>query len=358
MQKEIKNLLLWNQGKKPEPIEIELAPTLDCNLNCLFCWRQGTKYKKSDELSLADYKKIIDQASNLGVKSIKIIGGGEALFRKDIIDLMLYIKKKSLFGYICTNGNLFNKDSIEGLVKSNWDHIKISFHSPNAKTNDFLVGRKGAFNKVIENIKLINHFKNKYGRKVPFIEIGYVLVNKNHTSILEMLKLCRDLKVNAFFVEPITVYSKKGEKLRLSKKQSKEFGEIAKKGLDFAKKYHIQTNLDTFLSEDLVEKTGKIDISVLKANQEGFLGVPCYEPWLRIGIRVNGEVCPCGFFDTKTTENIKENSLQEIWYGPYFNTLRKNMLSGNLPEHCRKCCTTLVMNNINLRKELGKYIKK
>jgi radical SAM protein with 4Fe4S-binding SPASM domain len=358
MQQEIKNLIAWHKGKKPGPIEIELAPTLDCNLNCLFCWRQGSKYKRADELSLLDYKNIIDQATKLGVKSVKIIGGGEALFRKDMIELMLYLKKKNLSGYICTNGTLFNEDSIEQLVKSGWNHIKISLHGPNPKTNDYLVDRKGAFNNVLANIKQINDFKQKYKKNLPFVEIGYVLVNKNYKGILDMFELCRALKVDALFVEPITVYSKKGEKLRLSKKQINEFKEIAKNGSLLAKQYAIHTNLHSFVSEDLIEKTGQIDSSILKANQKGFLGVPCYEPWLRIGIRVNGDICPCGFFDTTTTENIKEKSLKEIWYGSYFTNLRKNMLSGNLPDHCRKCCTTLVMNNIYLRNEFEKCIKK
>lgn len=349
MKEIIRRLKRWKKGKTTPPYGIELAPTLRCNINCLFCWREETKNTDySNELSFEDYKKIIEESSDLGIKEIKIIGGGDALCKEKIIDLMCLIKDKGMFGYICTNGLLLNEESIKRLVEKRWDHIKFSFHAPDEKTNHEITRSKESFKRVLENIKIIN----KYKKDKPKLEFGMVLINKNYKKVKEMIQLAKDLKVESVFIEPVTVYSKLGKKLKLNKKQVKEFQEIAKKAHILAQDYGIETNLQNFYSPVLVEKTSRMDEVILKNHEKGFANSACFEPFYRIGIRVDGQVCPCGFFDEESPENIKYKSLKEIWYGPYFNNLRIRMMNKDLPKQCKKCCTTLITNNQEIRKRL------
>jgi len=356
MEEKIERILKWARGEKAMPYSIEISPTLRCNLNCLFCWRYGKKVNYGEELSLEDYKRILKEANQLGVKEIRIIGGGEPLMRKDIIEIMKLVKKYRMFGYICTNGTLFTPDMIKVLVKIGWDHVKISFHGPNKKIQNNL-SQGESFEKVIRNIKNFVLYKRKLKTEKPKLEIGFVLNKLNFRKIIQMIKLAKKLNVQAFFIEPLTVYTEKGRMLKLSKEEVQEFKKLAKKAFTFAN--GLETNLQQFFSTELIENTGRMIKEIrkmIKNKKRNFLSIPCYEPWWRMGIRVDGWVCPCGFLDQSTTENVKKKSLKEIWFGDYFEKRRKDLMNKNIPEYCQKCCTTLVQYNKIIRDELSKFL--
>lgn len=358
MNIKIERLLKWSKGENAPPLSIELSLTLRCNLNCLFCWRYGKKnIDYGEELSLKKYNEIIEEASNIGVKEVRIIGGGEPLLRKDTFEIMKNVKSKGMFGYICTNGTFFTKEMIETLVKIGWDHIKISFHGSCAETHDKLVQKNGAFEKCVEVLNTFRNLKESLKEK-PYLEIGVVLVKDNYREIVDLIDLARELSVQAVFVEPITIYTKTGEKLKPDKKDYKVFEKLAIKAKEKAERFGIDTNLSNFIDSKFIEKTGEMTDLIeadIMGKKNDFFSVPCYEPWYRIGIRVDGAVCPCGFFDQGTPENIKNKSLEEIWYGDYFNKRREQLLDKNLPPHCKKCCVTLVVNNKIIRNELEKF---
>jgi MoaA/NifB/PqqE/SkfB family radical SAM enzyme len=356
MDEKIERLVKWAKGRKSLPYSLELSPTLKCNLNCLFCWRYGKNVYSKNELSLEEYKRVLKEANELKIREIRVIGGGEPLLRKDTFEIMKEVKKYGMFGYICTNGTLFSKEMIEKLVKIGWEHVKISLHAPDKKTQDFLAQGK-SFEKVIKNIKSFVEWKKKLKSEKPKLEIGLVLNKINFRKVPLMIKLAKKLNVQAFFIEPITVYTERGKRLKLTKKEAEEFKKIAKVAYQLAN--GLETNLQQFFSPELIEKTGKMIEEIkklVKSKRKDFLSIPCFEPWWRMGIRVDGYVCPCGFLDQSTTENIREKSLREIWFGKYFQKRRKGLLFKNIPDYCKKCCTTLVQFNQIIRDQLEKAI--
>jgi len=356
MDEKIERLTEWARRGKALPYSIELSPTLRCNLNCLFCWRYGKKINYGKELTLEEYKRILKEAHQLKVREIRIIGGGEPLLRKDTFEIMKVVKNYGMFGYICTNGTLFSNEIIKTLVAIGWDRVKISLHAPNKKNQDFLTQRE-SFKKIIKNIRSFVNFKKKMKSDKPKIEIGFVLNKRNFRETISMVKLTNKLKIQAFFVEPITVYTEMGERLKLKKQEAKEFEKIAKNAYSIAN--NLETNLQQFFSTDLTEKTGKMTEEIkklVKNKRKDFLSIPCYEPWWRIGIRNDGLVCPCGFLDQNTTENVREKGLEEIWFGKYFEMRRKQLLNKKLPKYCERCCTTLVLSNQLIRDELSKLL--
>jgi len=356
MDEKIERLLEWAKGRKSLPYSLELSPTLRCNLNCLFCWRYGKKVESKDELSLEEYKRILREADELKVREIRVIGGGEPLLRKDTFEIMKEVKKYGMFGYICTNGTLFSEEMIKELVRIGWDHVKISLHAPDKKTQD-LLAQAESFERVIKNIKTFVKWKEKLKSEKPKLEIGLVLNKLNFRKVSSMVKLAKKLHVQAFFVEPLTVYTKKGKELKLTKEEAEEFKKIAKVSYQLAN--GLETNLQQFFSSELIEKTGRMTEEIrklIKSKRKDFLSVPCFEPWWRMGIRIDGYVCPCGFLDQSTTENVRKKSLKEIWFGEYFEKRRKQLLSKNMPDYCKKCCVTLVQYNQIIREQLEKAI--
>jgi len=91
---------------------------------------------------------------------------------------------------------------------------------------------------------------------------------------------------------------------------------------------------------------------------ENFKSIPCFEPWTHITIIANGNIAACfNDFVWKTDVTIKNKSLKELWYGPYFEQYRKQILTRKLPPECATCCVWRVFEVQEIRKELDTYLK-
>lgn len=99
-----------------------------CNLRCTFCYAQGTKYKCKDELSFADFKKIVDFSERSGIKNI-VLTGGEPTLYPHLLEAIRYIKSKSarMVPAITTNGiRLSDGDFCHALVANGLKYVDIS----------------------------------------------------------------------------------------------------------------------------------------------------------------------------------------------------------------------------------------
>jgi len=113
--------------------KVYLEPTNRCTFSCWFCPRRAMTRKKGD-MSLGNYKKLIDSLDDLKYLRYIILGiWGEPTLNKDIFDMISYTKQKSRYQLnITTNGSKFkNKDFCLALLKSGIDKVMISFRTTN-----------------------------------------------------------------------------------------------------------------------------------------------------------------------------------------------------------------------------------
>jgi len=87
-QKEIDDAI-----KDKRLLSLDLETSLACNLRCIYCYSSAGE-KRSNELSTKSINDIVDQAVNLGVRVISVIGGGEPLLYKDILEILSHIATK------------------------------------------------------------------------------------------------------------------------------------------------------------------------------------------------------------------------------------------------------------------------
>jgi len=68
-----------------------ISVTQTCNLNCIYCHREGTNEKAACQMTPEEIEKIVEVATLLGMRKVKITGG-EPLLRDDICDIISKIK--------------------------------------------------------------------------------------------------------------------------------------------------------------------------------------------------------------------------------------------------------------------------
>ena len=363
------------KGNKAPPFKIDLELHRRCNSKCLSCSRRSNpnyetinEYSKKVEMPKEKWLSIIDEAVGLDVREWHIAGGGEPMFLPDVtVPVMDSIKRYGMYGIITTNGTLWKTEYIENTVKIGWDRIHFSIDGPDAETNDYLRNVPGTFENVVRTIRLFNKFKEKYNTDKPLMNTNTVLSIKNYKKLPDMADFAHKMKIEYMFVEPLIVYSDLGEKLKMKESHIKEFPKYLKKAIELADKYGIANNfsgLDKNLEEDLIKRSSMMD-EVVKEDSEkaekvkevkdeflrNFLSVPCYKPWWHMTIKCDGRVTSC---DVPITggDDIKNKSLLEVWDGPYFENLRKRLVSKELPDFCAQCNPSHTTQRRRLRLEI------
>lgn len=371
-EERIRRLANWCLEKKEGPIHIDAELHKRCNLKCSFCPRNSANYdlneeSKTKEMFVEEWVTIVRDAKRLGVIVFNLEGANEPIYVSELaFPVIEEIKKNGMYGILTTNGTLWNEEKIKHLVEIGWDRIHFSIDSPNAEMHDSLRGVKGSFDRAIENIRLLNKWKEKFGSELPMLNINIMICNKNFHKLPEMVELANRLKADYIFVEPLMIFSESGKKLKIKDDDVKnKLPMYINQAKQLAEKYGIDNNFSTQdknLSEDLVveENKKKVLVKDVKHLEEGFvrkrtiISAPCFKPWTQIAIKYDGLAGHCGLI--QNGENVKKKSLKEIWYGEWLDDVRKKMANGQLFEHCSHCVPSDITQRRRFRKELMKKI--
>jgi MoaA/NifB/PqqE/SkfB family radical SAM enzyme len=354
MDEKINRLKNWMQGKKEMPYTLEINPTNRCNLECEYCWQQNFEgIDKTDKISTQKLFSIVDEAAKIGVKEIRIPGSGEPLIRKDIIDLMQEIKKNNIHGLLITNGVLLNKEKINRIIDISWDCLTFSFDSSNRKVNDYFRG-KGSFDILKKNLLLLKKIKKKKKSKFPLIRFNIVVTNKNYKFLTDIIKFASKILCEDVEFQPLTVWSDNSDRYKLTEKQQLEFKKMIPKIKSLAEKNEIYTNIGDFSDTEIVEKASGEMNELMNKNKERnkFLELPCFEPWYNMIILPEGKVTACSIAGSSNGDSILNKKLEDVWFGDYYNNLRKSLLEKKLPDYCKRCCAVVFVENQKIKDKL------
>ena len=164
------------------PYEIYLFVTYHCNLKCAHCYDihdRNASLKESGEgmpdLTLEEYKELVQEAKQLGVQKI-ILTGGEPLLNPITLELGSYIYELGLDTELITNGILVDTSNA-GAIAGSFKTITVSLDSINKESQEKMRG-KGTFEKVLESIKILK-------KHDAYIRVNSVITKANVNQILD-----------------------------------------------------------------------------------------------------------------------------------------------------------------------------
>lgn len=179
---------------------IMIENTVNCNLNCKYCNRELVEsVRKKKKLSLKDVEKISEEIKKNDIKIVYFFNLGEPFLSNNINDELKILKESNpnLKIIISTNGFLLDSQEKREAVIKYVDHIHFSIDGVDDKTL-LKYQRKGSFDKVYDNMKLLVENRNEKKSTFPVIEWKYVVFNWNDTSndINKAIELAREAKIN------------------------------------------------------------------------------------------------------------------------------------------------------------------
>ena len=119
--------------RKTAPVICVIVVNNRCNFQCKYCFGNYCFREKGPypDYTTAELKHLLDELYTLGTRYVNI-HGGETLLRKDIGEIVDYIKAKGMYCCLITNGSLL-KQKIDEI--RNVDNLTISLDG-RKKNND------------------------------------------------------------------------------------------------------------------------------------------------------------------------------------------------------------------------------
>ncbi len=237
------------------------------------------------------FKKIIDEGSKNGLKSIKLNWRGEPLMHPKIVDMVRYAKEKGVIEVMFnTNGQLLTEKLAKGLIDAGLDKIIFSMDGATKKTYEKI--RRGAdYDILVNNIKRMINLRNERKLRKPFVRVQTVKMQDTAKEINKFVEMWRPI------VDYIAVldYSNRGEK----------------------------------------------DSRGIKTEWYPTGRLPCPQPFQRLMVAFDGTALPCCFdwMNLNPVGDANKQTIKEIWNGEplrKFRQMHKERRLNEIPL-CKNC---------------------
>jgi MoaA/NifB/PqqE/SkfB family radical SAM enzyme len=136
------------------PWKLWLYTNYDCNLRCSYCVAKSSPNTPRRALGLANVKRLVDEAVDLGFCEI-LFTGGEPFILNDIYEMLSYSSAR-VKTVVLTNGMLLRGARIERLcaVANENLQVQVSLDGGNAADHDAYRG-SGTWVKTVDGIRLL-----------------------------------------------------------------------------------------------------------------------------------------------------------------------------------------------------------
>jgi len=318
------------------PFYVAVDLTRRCNLQCPDCQyhspflnKQPSNDERIVDIPVHSFEKLCSEIKTMGTTSLILTGEGEPFLHPRMFDLISVAKKAGFSIILFTNGTLLNKNSIQSLLDSRLDVLKVSLWASSAEEykKNYPGAKSDNFERIMDGLKLLNDFKVEKNIKFPDVVLHQPITRQNFKNINLRIALAEKTGCSALSFSP--TWSWRGESTPSPDEMKQLYVLLTR----------LKRQLDSFSLKHNISQT----LSRYKIGEAVWEKLPCYIAWYHTRIRVNGNVLPCQRCDFPMG-NINENSFNEIWNGSMYRSFRKKTLTrkglASMGEYCdcRFCC--------------------
>ncbi|MEY3579210.1 MAG: coenzyme biosynthesis enzyme PqqE [Pseudomonadota bacterium] len=288
--------------------------TYRCPLHCVFCYNPMNYAAIQNELTTAEWVKVMREARQLGAAQLGF-SGGEPLMRDDLEELVDEAHRLGFYTNLITSGVGLNEKRIQALKTAGLDHIQLSFQDSTQEMNDFLSSTK-----TFELKKRVAALIKQYD--YPMV-MNVVLHRHNLPHIDKIIEMA--LSLEAEYVELANT----------------QYYGWAMKNREHLIPSHQQLIEAEAIVNQYREKIGKT-CKLLFVVPDYFENRPkaCMNGWgsVFLGVGPDGAALPCHNareIPGLDIPNVRDHSMREIWYeSKAFNFFRGYEW---MQEPCRSC---------------------
>jgi AdoMet-dependent heme synthase len=303
------------------PKIIQWDTTSNCNLNCKHC-RASNLDRVAEDLTFDESILMLDEINKLAPNASLAMAGGEPLMRKDIHQILSYIRKNlSLSVELLTNATLIDENNIPWLAEL-VDGFNISMEGATAEVHDAIRG-KGAFDRTIKAVDLL------VKEKVP-LAVRMTYFGQGEEEVEHLIRLVYSHGVDSFnFRYVVPVGNASGTKV-----DPIQHERLSIFIWDLCKSLNMTIGFSDPFPELLTSKIRKDEIEGNQKLSSGEAVTGCSVAFSLLYINPQGMVQFCPYFPVEI-ESIKNKAISDIWFkNEKFNLFRhsRSFLTGRCGE--------------------------
>lgn len=297
------------------PLALLAELTHRCPLQCPYCSNPLELERAGNELDTDEWRRVIDEASALGVLQIHF-SGGEPTVRRDLEELVRHARAAGLYTNLITAGVLLDAARLHALVAAGLDHVQLSFQDSRPEGGDRIGGYKSGHVKKLAVARLVRE------AGLP-LTLNLVVHRQNLDHLPELLDMAVALDAHRVEVAHVQYYG------------------WALKNRAALMPTRAQLERATATVTEARERLkGRLTIDYVVPDYYARRPKACMGGWGRqfLNVSPSGKVLPCHAAESVTAlhfDSVRNRPLAEIWESSdAFNRYRG---TDWMPELCRSC---------------------
>jgi MoaA/NifB/PqqE/SkfB family radical SAM enzyme len=348
-EKRIKRFLDEKTGRADRlPIGAVYEATMRCNLHCEFCYvgdLLNIEGEWREELSIESLRAAFPEQAGFQVS----LTGGEIFMRKDIMSVLdLFREKGYACGYLTTNGTIITEDRAEALAdlasRGFLKHISVSIDGP-GEMHDVARGLKGTFERTCAGLRRLQAAAQR--KHAPLrVSINTTVAHETLEALDQMVDVAGELGVDAIGLNHL-MYSTPEEVAETVRLLGVPDASViatfvtSDPGLDVERVRTKVAALEAKCRERniLFDFRPKVQPQLMDSyyTPGAQLDGRCLYPFLHARVSFSGKVYFCPFIRVEVGD-LTRSSLEEVWNGERYVSMRKKLVDSGIFPVCRRCC--------------------
>ena len=296
------------------PFTVSMEPTTACNLRCPECPSGLRSFTRETGNLKKDFFRntIADMYKHLMYMIFYF--QGEPYINPDFLEMVKHAHDKNIYTITSTNGHFLNDVNAKKTVESGLDRIIISVDGTTQEVYENY-RKEGNLENVLQGARNLVKWKKKLNSSTPHTIFQFLVVKPNEHQIPEIYKLAKEIGIDEVKLKSAQVYDyEHGNPLIPEQAQYSRYSR----------------------NED---GTYRVKNKLLNH---------CWKLWHACVITWDGLVVPCCFDkDAKhRLGDLKENKLQEVFYGTDYQNFRQELFKGrdkiDICTNCTEGCKVWV----------------
>ncbi len=287
--------------------------TYRCPLACGYCSNPLNLAGYSDELATDEWRRVLVEASDLGVLQCHL-SGGEPLLRRDLVEIVADAHDLGLYTNLVTSALGLSRQKAEQLRAAGLDHVQVSIQADEPALSDRIAGTPSWHRK----IKAMGVVK-ELGWPLT---VNVVLHRHNIDRVADLLGLAEEVGADRVELANTQYYgwAWRNRDALLPSRAQLEAAEVVVR----AARERLRNRMDViYVIPDYYSRYPK----------------PCMGGWAsrQLTVTPNGDVLPCPAAQTLPLPraSVREDSLERIWAeSPVMTAFRG---TDWMPDPCRSC---------------------
>jgi MoaA/NifB/PqqE/SkfB family radical SAM enzyme len=317
------------------PDELYIEVTNRCNSQCRTCVRTFETLEPSRDLTLEDFRALVDQAPSL--RRAVLHGVGEPLLNHELPAMIAHLKGRADPPHVLFNSNAISLTAArqDALLDAQLDEFRISTDAAHPELYARIRGVDG-FGRMVDNVTAFARRIHQAGRG-PKLSLWFTAMHENLADLPKLVRLAARMGVGEVYVQRL-VYHGQGLAVR-EQSLFRAMQATEEKLLAEAEALAQELGI-TFRASGATTPRN----SLLSGDGNLRPWSECRRPASLMYITANGNVLPCCFSPFTTRDyaglllgNAFETSLLEIWNGVAYRRFRAKLQTDSPPEACDRC---------------------